>query len=123
MLYRVAIGTGFRASELASLVPEFFELSEEPPAIVLPAEYTKNRKGAMQPISSVLATDLQVFLADRPANKPVWPGGWVRKAAEMLRGDLAAAGVPVEVDSPEGVETRDFHALRAKYISDVIRAG
>jgi excisionase family DNA binding protein len=123
MLYRVAIGTGFRASELASLVPEFFELSEEPPAIVLPAEYTKNRKGAVQPISSVLAADLRTFLADRPAKQPIWPGGWVRKAAEMLRVDLATAGVPVEVDSPEGVETRDFHALRAVFISDVIRAG
>ena len=123
MLYRVAIGTGFRASELASLVPEFLELSEEPPAIVLPAEYTKNRKGAVQPISSVLAADLRTFLADRPAKQPIWPGGWVGKAAEMLRVDLAAAGVPVEVDSPEGVETRDFHALRAMFISDVIRAG
>ena len=41
----------------------------------------------------------------------------------MIRADLAAAGVPVEVDGPEGVETRDFHALRAVFISDVIRAG
>jgi hypothetical protein len=41
----------------------------------------------------------------------------------MLRVDLDAAGVPVEVDGPEGTETRDFHALRAVYISNVIRAG
>ena len=41
----------------------------------------------------------------------------------MLRADLDAAGVPVEADGPEGTETRDFHALRACYISNVIRAG
>ena len=41
----------------------------------------------------------------------------------MLRADLDVAGVPVEVDGPEGTETRDFHALRACYISNVIRAG
>lgn len=41
----------------------------------------------------------------------------------MLRVDLHAANVPVGVDGPEGTEVRDFHALRACYISNVIRAG
>jgi S1-C subfamily serine protease len=36
---------------------------------------------------------------------------------------LRPAAIPVEVDGPEGIETRDFHALRACYISNVIRAG
>ena len=45
------------------------------------------------------------------------------KAADMLRADLEAAGLPVEVDGPEGTETRDFHALRVVFISNVIRAG
>jgi hypothetical protein len=41
----------------------------------------------------------------------------------MLRADLTVAGLPVEIDGPEGTETRDFHALRACYISNIIRAG
>jgi hypothetical protein len=47
----------------------------------------------------------------------------VQHIAGMLRLDLAAAAIPVEVDGPEGTETRDFHALRACYISNIIRAG
>ena len=41
----------------------------------------------------------------------------------MIRLDLDAAGVPFAVDGPEGVEHRDFHALRNCYISNVIRTG
>ena len=123
MLYRVAMRTGFRAAELAALVPDFFDLGATPPAVVLPAEFTKNRKGVVQPLAASLASDLRTYLTGRPGKEPVWPGAWVGKAADMLRADLDAAGVPVEVDSPEGVETRDFHALRAVFISDVIRAG
>ncbi|VTR97009.1 integrase-recombinase protein : Marine sediment metagenome DNA, contig: S06H3_L02821 (Fragment) OS=marine sediment metagenome GN=S06H3_17168 PE=4 SV=1: Phage_integrase [Gemmata massiliana] len=123
MLYRVAVGTGLRASELAALVPSFFSLDASPPVVILPAEYTKNRKGATQPLSAALVADLRVYLGDRPGKTAVWPGNWFEKAADMLRIDLAAAGVPVEIDGPEGIETRDFHALRSVYISNVIRAG
>src|SRR5688572_11058365 len=49
MLYRVALGTGFRAAELAALVPDNFELDADLAAAVLPAEFTKNRKPAVQP--------------------------------------------------------------------------
>jgi hypothetical protein len=41
----------------------------------------------------------------------------------MLHRDLQAANVPVEIDGPDGIEVRDFHALRACFISDVIRTG
>jgi integrase len=40
MLYRVALGTGFRAAELASLTPASFRLDSEPPTIVCEAAYT-----------------------------------------------------------------------------------
>jgi integrase len=123
MLYRVAVGTGFRAKELRALLPDCFDLAAIPPAVILPAEASKNRKGAVQPLSDDLAADLRTYLNGREGKQPVWPGRWHLKAADMLRGDLRAANVPVEVDGPEGVETRDFHALRACYISNVIRAG
>ncbi len=123
MLYRVAVGTGFRAAELAALVPDYFDLDAAPPAVVLPPECSKNRKGAVQPLPAGLAADLRAYLAGRRAKQPVWPGTWADRSADMLRIDLRAAGVPVEVDGPEGTETRDFHALRAVFISNVIRAG
>src|SRR5262249_17934619 len=41
MLYTVACATGFRASELAMLCPEHFDLESEPPTATLGAEYTK----------------------------------------------------------------------------------
>src|SRR5437764_10240014 len=123
MLYRAAVGTGFRAAELAALVPDFFDLDATPPAIILPAEHTKNRKGACQPLAAALVADLRTYLVGRPRKEPVWPGTWSKQAANILRADLDAAGLPVEVDGPEGTETRDFHALRAVHISNVIRAG
>ena len=48
---------------------------------------------------------------------------WPKKPADTLRADLDAAGIPVEVDGPEGVETRDVYALRICSISDVRRSG
>lgn len=123
MLYRVALGTGFRASERAALVPRFFDLDAPPPAVVLPAEFTKNRNGAVQPLAADLAADLRDYLRNRSEKEPVWPGTWHKKAAEMMGADLEAANVPLEVGGSDGRETRDFHALRASYISNVIRAG
>src|SRR5262249_23611064 len=55
MLYRVALGTGFRAAELAALAPDYFEFKANPPVVILPAEFTKNRKGTVQPLSDELA--------------------------------------------------------------------
>jgi integrase len=94
-----------------------------PPALVLPPEFSKNRKGAVQPLAATLVADLRGYLRGRPGKEPVWPGAWPKKAADMLRVDLNTAGVPCEVDGPEGVETRDFHALRNCFISDVLRSG
>lgn len=123
MLYRTALGTGFGADELGKLAPEHFDLMADPPAVILSAKSEKNRKGALQPLPVELAADSEKYLAGRPNKTPVWRGTWHERAADMLRIDLQAAGIPVEVDGPEGTETRDFHALRACYISNVIRTG
>jgi integrase len=123
ILCRVAVGTGFRAAELAALVPDHFDLNANQPAAILPAEFTKNRKGAVQPLSNELTAELRTYLHGRTGKKRVWPGRWAKRAADMIRIDLQDSGIPVDVDGPEGTETRDFHALRACFISNVIRAG
>ena len=61
MLYRVALGSGFRAAELASLSLNSLNLNGEAPAIHLAAKSSKRRKADLQPITRELADALQAF--------------------------------------------------------------
>jgi len=117
-LYMVALGTGFRAAELASLTPESFRLDADPPAVHLKAENAKNRREVHQPIARGLADHLRRWLADRPLGERVFP--FRRSATSVaIRRDLKAAGVPRE--TVEGVI--DFHALRTTYVSRLVASG
>jgi integrase/recombinase XerD len=122
-LYLTACATGFRAKELAALVPASFRLDDDPPAVHLAGRRTKSRKRAHQPLPSGVAAALRVFLEGKAAGQPVWPGSWRNKAAEMLRIDLEAAGVPYVVEGPDGPLHADFHALRHSYITMLEQAG
>jgi integrase len=122
-VYLAAIGTGFRAGELATLRPGSFALDAAPPTATLPFAATKNRKGATQPLPPSVTAALRGYLAGKPAGGPVWPGRWHKNAADMLRIDLEAAGVPYSVEGPDGPLYADFHALRHSYISHLSRAG
>jgi hypothetical protein len=115
MLYRVSAATGYRAGELAALTPTGFVLDGSPPSIDLDGAFTKNGKPACQPIPADLAADLRGFLAARPSGRPVWPGTWSDRAAEMIQADAVAAGVPVTVDTKDGPQVLDFHSLRSSY--------
>jgi integrase/recombinase XerD len=117
-LYRVALGTGFRASELASLHPFAFKLKGKLPHIVLAAADAKNDKAAEQPIRPELAAELARWL--RGQSGRVWPGLWHKKAAEMLREDLQAAGIKYRDNTGRVL---DFHALRVTFITSLSRAG
>ncbi len=118
MLYDVAVHTGFRRNELASLRSEDFALDGNIPYISLRAAGAKNRKATKQPIEKRLASELRQFLRTRPRKRPVWD--IPRDAARMLRRDLATAGIP-----PVDAEGRviDFHALRHTYITALARNG
>ena len=61
MLYRLATGTGFRVSELASLTPESFDLSADPPTVTIEAAYSKHRRQDVQPIRYDLAAALEAL--------------------------------------------------------------
>src|SRR5262245_4128997 len=84
-LYAGACGTGFRASALASLTPEAFDLGSETPVVVLSARKNKSRKQRTQPLPADIAALLRSYLAGSKPNQPVWPGMWFRRAAEMIR--------------------------------------
>src|SRR5439155_13007923 len=70
-----------------------------------------------------VARALRGYLQNKPAAQRVWPGTWAEDAAEMLRIDLDAAGIPYEVPGPDGPLYADFHALRHSYIALLDRAG
>jgi integrase len=122
-LYLCACGTGFRAGELAALVPGSFDFSGDPCAVTLPTAVAKNRRRATQPLPPAVAAALRDYLRGRPASRPVWPGTWHERAADMLRLDLEAVGVPYEVPGPDGPLYADFHALRHTYVSMLARSG
>jgi integrase len=119
LLYAVAVGTGLRVSELASLRPSSFLLDGPLPVVRLRAAYAKNRKETVQPLPPVLVPVLRDYLADKPAGQPVWSGTWIDKAARMIRHDLAAAGIPYKTD--DGFA--DFHSLRTLFITSLCRNG
>ena len=140
MVYRLALGTGFRASELRSLTPESFDLASDPPTVTVGASYSKRRREDQQPIRPDLAALLRPWVADRAAGVPVFatlPGN----TARMLRSDLrtarkawiAAAPVGPEREARErsdflkyrnaAGEVADFHATRHTYISGVVAGG
>jgi integrase len=119
-----ACGTGFRASALASLTPEFFDLGDAP-TVPLAARENKSRKTKVQPLPPDVAALLRDYLAGKPAGRRVWGGTWAKdyKGAEMLRLDLEAAGIPYSVEGPDGPLYADFHALRHTYLTLGGRAG
>jgi integrase len=125
VLYATACGTGFRAGALASLTPAHFDLDSPTATVALAARNNKSRKPRLQPLPADLVELLRDYLADRPANVPLWGGDWACKGegAEMLRADLADAGIPYIIDSPDGPLYADFHALRHSYITALGRSG
>ena len=146
MLYTVALHTGLRASELASLSARSIQLDSSPPTITVEAAYSKRRRRDLQPIPGWLAERLRPWLGNRfgaeicssdPASPPangdhagaekvpdpetkLWPGTWSERAAAMLRRDLQAAGIPYKDDRGRQF---DFHALRHQFISNLASAG
>jgi integrase len=123
MLYCVACASGFRAEELASLCPSAFDLGGDPPTVTLAGGNAKNGRTAVQPLPPDIAETLRDYLAGRSTDQSIWPGTWYQKAAEMLRIDLDACGIPYAVAGPDGPLYADFHALRHSYIAMLDRSG
>lgn len=120
MLYLVAAYTGLRASELADLTPDNFNLDDM--TLNLGAASTKNGKDAEIPLHHGLVEQLERLMDGRPRDSALWPGRWAanRQAASMLRPDLEDAGIPY---MDRRGETFDFHALRGQFVTQMDRAG
>jgi integrase len=110
LCYRLAVSSGLRYSEIRSINPESFDLTGDHPTVTVRAAYTKNGDPATLPLPPDLAADLAPYLTAIPPGEiafPLPPGG----GAEMLRADLARAGIPYQDASGR---VFDFHSLRCQ---------
>ena len=117
MIYLVAVNTGLRAQEIACLTPGHF--SPDYSRLMLGANETKNGEDATIVLRKDLAAVLHRYLEGRSTDQKIWPGLWYKSGAEMVRCDLAVAGIPYR-DSKN--EVFDFHSLRRQFVNDLVRA-
>lgn len=120
VMYTLAQRTGLRRNELRSLTPGSFDLDGNPPTVQVEARNSKRRKKDLLPLSADVAETMRVYIVGRPPQKPLWPGGWWRRSAEMLRVDLLDAKIEPEDDAGRVV---DFHGQRTTFITALARAG
>jgi integrase len=144
MLYSVACYTGLRASELASLTPESFELITDPATVIVRAGYSKRRREDVLPLHPSLVTLLGPWLAAKPAQGSVWPGSWAksRRGGDMLKFDLERSRTScIDAAGDDQAERKrreessflaykdaqgrfaDFHALRHTFITTMVKSG
>lgn len=119
-LYLLAMSTGLRRAELATVGPRSF--GPDCLSVTVAGAYTKNRKTATQPLPADVAEAFRDYVQDKP-DRPLWPSKWQELSAQMIRHDLKEAGIPYSVPGPDGPLFADLHALRHSYITLLIRGG
>lgn len=141
MIYQVAAFTGLRANEVASLTPASFDLGAVRPYLIVESTISKRRRQDVLPIADGLAASLREFLDARellPTERQarLWPGKWYRRAAEILRDDMAQARAGWIEAAPEADrgereasdfllpedasgDVLDFHALRHTFCTNL----
>jgi len=122
-LYATAAYTGFRRTELSTVLPESFTLDAEPRLTVV-AGKSKRKKKEIIPLHESVAAYLAKWLKGRPKGVPLWPIG-DKRTAEMIRADLLAIGIEAYVPGLPGDPPTviDFHSLRGTFISRLASAG
>lgn len=120
MLYRLAVETGLRAAEIKSLTRASFDFDSDPPTVTVAASYSKHRRTDVLPLRPDTASALRDYLALKMPSAPAFPTPSLYRWAEMLRRDLAAAGIPARDDTGRVL---DFHALRHTFITSLARSG
>ncbi|TWT59652.1 tyrosine-type recombinase/integrase [Rubinisphaera italica] len=116
MLYRLAISTGLRAKEIASLTIHDFDLTTK--TVRCKASNTKNGEEAVLPLSDSLCVHLRTYIDQLKTDK-LFPGSWAEKrmGGKLLKRDLKRAGIPYETKTG----SLDFHSLRYTFISNLAK--
>jgi integrase len=108
LLYRLASETGLRRGELSTLKVTAFHWDTL--TLQLAAKLTKNRKADVLPLRPDTAAELQEYVKAKLPTATMF-SGMPDDTAEMLRDDLADAGIPYK---DEAGQVFDFHALRGE---------
>lgn len=91
ILYRTAIQTGLRASELHGLTRGKLKLDAAAPYVSCKAAGTKNKKPAQQFIDANLAADLNAHIAIKHPAAPVFGIGGLNELSRTIESDLIEA--------------------------------
>jgi len=119
MLYRMALETGLRWSELRSLTRGNFDLEGNPPMVTVKAAYSKHRREDKLPLRAETAAALQDYFGMKLPTVRAFPMPKGGVGAKMLRADLDAAGIAYRDGDGRVV---DFHALRHTFITNLANA-
>ncbi len=118
LFYRLALETGLRGGELRSLTRSSLHLGKSP-TVTVQAAYAKNRREDTLPLRPATATALRAFTANLAPAAPLFKLPHPDTLIDMLKGDLADAGIPYEQDG----KFADMHALRHSCGSWLAAAG
>ena len=143
LLYIVAVYTGLRRNEIASVTPASFNFESNPPTITVEAGYSKRRQKDVVPLRRDFAERLSQWIAQKLNVKPtdlLFPIKGQR-TSKMLKQDLEYARKQwiKDAEADEERERRekssflvyedchghvvDFHSLRKTFITNLTRSG
>jgi integrase len=122
MLYTLALTTGFRCKELASLTWRMLNLNESKPSITVLAGYAKNKREVTLPLRKDVAEQFRQWLSNGcfSQSEKIFPKFNESRGAEMLRKDLEAVKIPYQDESGRYA---DFHSLRHSFASILHESG
>jgi integrase len=107
LLYRLAIETGLRASEMRSLRASSFDFDRK--TVTVKAAYCKNRRESILPLKGETALLLKNAFAGKMPKTAAFTMPTGNYLAKMLKEDLEGAGIAYKDEAGRFV---DFHALR-----------
>lgn len=121
LFYLLAVSTGLRWGELASLTVGQLHLSAVPaPHLSLDPEDTKNARGASIPLRADVAEELRCYLADRSLDRYDAKLFDTPPTIRVFDADIQAAGIPKR-DARDRVI--DIHSLRHTFGTHLSASG
>jgi len=109
LIYRLAIETGLRSSELKSLKVESFDFDCNPACVCVARANTKNKQAACLELSSTTSELIRQHLMNKMPGTLAFNMPASTHTAEMLRADLEDAAIPA---TDEAGRVLVFHSLR-----------
>ena len=107
MIYRLAVETGLRRGELASLTPASFDLDADPPTLTIVAGASKRRRRDTLILRPDTADTLRSFLRGKARTERALPVPSANRTAAMIEADLRRARARWIRETADPAERRD----------------